>query len=129
LPNWILYFFLRPNNFLVKGSFDPDFHLRRVADACLLRSKLPRLCNFVLKLLRSYFLCCTATLCVHTMLCPTCWPYQGAPWIHYFVCLIIAVCPIQFFSNVFDLSCNVLAIIHRITGDILLEGVRSRPAP
>jgi hypothetical protein len=35
----------------------------------------------------------------------------------------LAVCPIQFFSNVFDLSCNVLAIIHRITGDILSEGV------
>jgi hypothetical protein len=38
---------------------------------------------------------------------------------YYFVCPIIAVCPIQLFSNVFDLSCNVLAIIHRITGDIL----------
>ena len=25
------YGFLRPNNFLVKGSFDPDFNLRRVA--------------------------------------------------------------------------------------------------
>jgi hypothetical protein len=49
-------------------------------------------------------------------------PYQGAPWIHYFVCLIIAVCPIQFFSNVFDLSCNVLVIIHRTTRDIVLEG-------
>ena len=70
-----------------------------------------------------YFLCCTSTLCVLTMLCPACWPHQGGPWIHYFVCLIIAVCPILFSSNVFDLSCNVLAIIHRITGDILLEGV------
>jgi hypothetical protein len=60
---------------------------------------------------------------IKIILCPACWRYQGHPWIHYFDCLSIAVCPMQFFSNVFDLSCNVLAIIHRITGDILLEGV------
>jgi hypothetical protein len=37
------YGFLRPNNFLVKGSFDPDFNLRRVVtpvSKCLIFQQL-----------------------------------------------------------------------------------------
>jgi hypothetical protein len=102
------YGFVRPNNFLVKGSVDSDFNLRRVdvmpcSWGMLVTVKLPRLCNFVLSLLRSYFLCCMATLCVHTMLCPACWPYQGPPWIHYCVCLIIDFV-LYSFSQMFSIS-------------------------
>jgi hypothetical protein len=122
------YGFLRPNNFLVKGSFDPDFNLRRVdvlpcSWGMLVAIKVTKTLQFrskpieiVLPMLHGHPLCPYDALS-RVLAIP------GGPWIHYFVCLIIAVCPIQFFSNVFDLSCNVLAIIHRITGDILLEGV------